>query len=57
MKPDHPEMLSLRSQIDELSGRSRANRRRCRRAATTALLADYRGALSAEAALQAGSPG
>ena len=53
MKPDHPDMLSLRSQIDELNkqiaGRIRAD---VRRAATTRLLADYRGAVAAERALQ-----
>lgn len=53
MKPDHPEMVSLRSRIEELdrqvaretavSSSSRAN----------ALLADYRAAAAAERALQA----
>ena len=53
MKPEHPEMLSLRSQIDELDGRSRARSRPASSGRTNTLLADYRGALAAERALQA----
>lgn len=52
MKPDHPEMLSLRSRIEELdrqiareSGQASAGR-------NNSLLADYRGALAAENALR-----
>ena len=53
MKPEHPEMLSLKAQIDELSrqiGRASAETSSGR---TNSLLADYRAALSAERALQA----
>jgi capsular exopolysaccharide synthesis family protein len=52
MKPDHPDMLSLRSQIDEL------DRQIAREGATAAggrastLLAEYRAAAQAESALQ-----
>jgi capsular exopolysaccharide synthesis family protein len=53
MKPEHPEMQSLKAQIDEL-GRQIANARSQMEAGrTNSLLADYRGALSAENALRA----
>ena len=46
MKPDHPDMLSLQAQIDELEQADRAaKRRKCRPGATTRLLAEYRAAL------------
>ena len=38
MKPDHPEMVSLRSQIDELQRQIGKERRRSRRATPTACL-------------------
>ena len=52
MKPDHPDMLSLRSRIDELDRQiDRAGAQAGGGRAST-LLAEYRGALSAESALQ-----
>ena len=52
MKPDHPDMLSLRSRIDELDRQiARAGAQAGGGRAST-LLADYRAALSAEGALQ-----
>jgi len=53
MKPDHPEMTSLRSQIDELQRQISKAQGQVRSAQTNTLLADYRAALSAERALQA----
>jgi capsular exopolysaccharide synthesis family protein len=53
MKPDHPEMVSLRSQIDELQRQIVKQRGQVSSAHTNQLLADYRAALSAENALKA----
>jgi capsular exopolysaccharide synthesis family protein len=53
MKPDHPEMISLRSQIDELQRQIGQQASRVSAGRSNGLLADYRAALSAERALQA----
>jgi capsular exopolysaccharide synthesis family protein len=53
MKPDHPEMQSLRSQIDELDKQVAGESARMSSGRNNSLLADYRAALSAERALQA----
>lgn len=53
MKPDHPEMLSLQSQINELQKQIGAQASQANSGRINGLLADYRGALSAEQALQA----
>ena len=52
MKPDHPEMLSLRSRIQELERQISRERSQVASGRTTSLLADYRAALSAENALR-----
>jgi len=52
MKPDHPEMLSLQSQIDELQKQIGGQVSQASSGRMNGLLADYRGALSAERALQ-----
>lgn len=52
MKPDHPEMLSLRSRIAELERQIARESSQVGGARTNALLADYRAALSAESALR-----
>jgi succinoglycan biosynthesis transport protein ExoP len=53
MKPDHPEMLSLRSRINELDRQIVKERSAVASGRATSLLVDYRGALAAERALQA----
>jgi capsular exopolysaccharide synthesis family protein len=53
MKPDHPEMLSLRAQIDELGKQIAGESAQMSAGRNNTLAADYRGALSAERALQA----
>jgi capsular exopolysaccharide synthesis family protein len=53
MKPDHPDMISLRSQIDELQRQIRQQTSQVSSSRSNSLLADYRAALSAERALQA----
>ena len=53
MKPEHPEMLSLRSQIDELDKQIARESSRMATGRNNTFLADYRAALSAEHALQA----
>jgi len=53
MKPDHPEMVSLRSQIVELQRQIAKEQAQVRSGHTNSLLADYRAALSAETALKA----
>lgn len=53
MKPEHPEMVSLRSQIDELDRQISRESAQMSSGRTNTLLADYRAALSAERALQA----
>ena len=52
MKPEHPEMLSLQSQIDELQRQIATQVSQASSGRINGLLADYRGALSAERALQ-----
>ena len=53
MKPEHPEMLSLRSQIDELDKQIARESAQMSSGRNNSLLAEYRGAASAERALQA----
>ena len=53
MKPDHPEMLSLRAQIDELGKQISGEAAQMSAGRNNTLAAEYRGALSAERALQA----
>jgi polysaccharide biosynthesis transport protein len=52
MKPEHPEMLSLRSQIDELDKQIARESAQMSSGRNNSLLADYRAAESAERALQ-----
>jgi uncharacterized protein involved in exopolysaccharide biosynthesis len=52
MKPEHPEMLSLRSQIDELDKQIARESAQMSSGRNNTLLADYRAAVSAERALQ-----
>lgn len=52
MKPEHPDMASLRSQITELDRQIARESAQMSSGRTNTLLADYRGALSAERALQ-----
>ncbi|MEA3068427.1 MAG: polysaccharide biosynthesis transport protein [Sphingomonadales bacterium] len=53
MKPEHPEMASLQSQISELQRQMANQLSQASSGRINGLLADYRGALSAEHALQA----
>jgi succinoglycan biosynthesis transport protein ExoP len=53
MKPEHPEMASLQSQINELQRQISTQSAQASSGRINGLLADYRGALSAEQALQA----
>jgi polysaccharide biosynthesis transport protein len=53
LKPDHPEMLSLRSQIDELSNQIARESAQMSSGRNNSLLGEYRAAASAERALQA----
>jgi capsular exopolysaccharide synthesis family protein len=53
MKPDHPEMQSLQSQIDELKRQIAGQVSQASSGRINGLLADYRGALAAERTLQA----
>jgi capsular exopolysaccharide synthesis family protein len=53
MKPDHPEMVSLKSQIDELRRQIGQQAARVTSGRNNTLLAQYRAALSAERQLQA----
>ena len=53
MKPDHPEMQSLQAQIDELGRQIASESAQMSSGRNNSLLADYRGALAAERALQA----
>jgi capsular exopolysaccharide synthesis family protein len=53
LKPDHPEMASLRSQIAELSRQIGRESAQTTTGQTNSLLAEYRAAQSAENALQA----
>lgn len=52
MKPDHPDMLSLKAQIDELNRQIAREGAQMSSGRTNSLLADYRAAASAERALQ-----
>jgi capsular exopolysaccharide synthesis family protein len=52
MKPDHPEMLSLQAQMQELTRQIGAQASQANSGRINGLLADYRAALSAERALQ-----
>lgn len=52
MKPDHPDMLSLRSRIEELDRQVARETSQASSGRTNTLLADYRGAMAAEHALQ-----
>ena len=53
MKPDHPEMVSLRSQISELNRQIAHEQAQISSGHTNDLLAEYRAAVSAENALKA----
>ena len=53
MKPEHPDMMSLRSQIDELKRQISKEAAQVSSGRSNTLLADYRAALSAEQALEA----
>jgi len=52
MKPEHPDMLSLRSRIDELDRQIAREASQASSGRNNTLLAEYRGALAAERALQ-----
>jgi succinoglycan biosynthesis transport protein ExoP len=52
MKPEHPDMLSLRSRIDELNRQIDRETSQASSGHSNTLLADYRGALAAEGALR-----
>ncbi|WP_197018415.1 GumC family protein [Sphingomonas sp. URHD0057] len=53
MKPEHPEMQSLKAQIDELGKQIAGTSAQISSGRNNSLLAEYRGALSGESALQA----
>jgi succinoglycan biosynthesis transport protein ExoP len=53
MKPDHPDMISLRSRIDELDKQIARETSQVSSGRTNSLLAEYRAALAAERSLQA----
>jgi uncharacterized protein involved in exopolysaccharide biosynthesis len=53
MKPEHPDMLSLKAQIDELNRQIGAAAGQTSSGRNNTLLADYRAALAAENALRA----
>ena len=53
MKPDHPDMVSLRSQISEIQHQISKEQAQISSGHSNGLLADYRAALSAENALRA----
>ena len=52
MKPDHPEMLALKSRIDELNRQISRESAQASSSRSNTLLADYRSALAAEGALR-----
>ena len=52
MKPDHPDMLALKSRIDELDRQISRETAQASSGRSNTLLADYRGALAAESALR-----
>ena len=53
LKPEHPDMLALKSRIDELNRQIAAEQSRVAGGQATTLLADYRAAAAAENALRA----
>jgi polysaccharide biosynthesis transport protein len=53
LKPEHPDMVALRSRIDELNRQIASEQSRVAGGHATTLLADYRAAAAAEGALQA----
>lgn len=53
MKPEHPDMVALKSRIDELNRQIGAEQSRVAGGQATTLLADYRAAVAAENALRA----
>lgn len=53
LKPDHPDMVSIRSRIDQLDREIARERSQSAGAATATLLASYRSALAAENSLRA----
>src|SRR5436305_3378560 len=53
MKPEHPEMVSLKAQIDELNRQIAGQVSQASSGRINGLLADYRGALEAERTLEA----
>ncbi len=53
LKPDHPDMLALRSRIDEVNRQISAEQSQAAGGKSSSLLAEYRGAAAAEAALRA----
>ena len=53
LKPDHPDMVALRSRIDEVNRQISAEQSQAAGGKTSSLLAEYRGAAAAESALQA----
>lgn len=53
LKPDHPDMISLRTRIDQLDREIAREQSQAAGAATATLLASYRSAVSAENALKA----
>lgn len=52
LKPEHPDMLSLRSRLDELDRQIRRENAQVSSGRSNTLLSEYRGALAAEQALQ-----
>ncbi len=52
LKPDHPEMVALRSRIDEVDRQISAEQSRASGGKASSLLAEYRGAAAAENALR-----
>jgi len=52
LKPDHPDMVALRSRIDELNRQISSEQSRVASGKATSLLADYRAAASAEGSLR-----
>lgn len=52
LKPDHPDMVSIRSRIDQINREISSERSQAAGAATATLLASYRSALAAENSLR-----
>ncbi len=52
LKPDHPDMIALRSRIEELNRQIGSEQSRVTRGKATSLLADYRAATATEASLR-----